>query len=85
MVTFDVSVEKIAHLKACDSQRLWLVLINQTSREVQLQEFRQNLDKIEQQFTKLLDVGGVHTFSCYVIGGDGEITTSGNKVFNVNG
>ena len=37
------------------------------------------------QFTKLLDVGGTHTFECYVIGGDGEITSSGPKVFNVKG
>jgi hypothetical protein len=44
-----------------------------------------NYDKIDQQFTKLLEVGGMTTFSCYVIGGDGEITSSGNKVFNVNG
>jgi desulfoferrodoxin (superoxide reductase-like protein) len=48
LVTFDVSVDKIPHLKACCSHRLWLVLINQTSREVQMMEFRQNYDKIEQ-------------------------------------
>ena len=35
-------------------------------------EFKQSYDKIEQEFTKLLDVGGTHTFNCYVIGGDGE-------------
>jgi len=40
---------------------------------------------VSQEFTKLLEVGGTQTFTCYVIGGDGEITASGNKVFNVNG
>jgi hypothetical protein len=47
LVTFDVTVAKIPALAACCSHRLWLALINQTSREIQLMEFRQNLDKIE--------------------------------------
>jgi hypothetical protein len=34
LVTFDIVIEKIPHLKACCSHRLWLVLINQNSREM---------------------------------------------------
>ena len=48
-------------------------------------EFKQNYDKIEQQFTKLLDIGGTQTFHLMVVGGDGEMTLSGAKVFNVSG
>ena len=85
LLTFDVNVEKIPGLKSCCSHRLWLVLVNQTSREIQMTEFKQNYDKIDQTFTKLLDVGGTHTFQLYVVGGDGEMTQSDKKVFNVNG
>ena len=42
LVTFDVTISKIPALKACCSHRLWLALINQTSREVQMLEFQQN-------------------------------------------
>lgn len=84
LLTFDVQVSKIPGLKSSD-QRLWLVLVNQTSREVQIVEFKQNYDKIDQQFTKLLDVGGTQTFHLMVVGGDGEMTLSAAKVFNVSG
>jgi hypothetical protein len=41
LVTFDVSVDRIPHIKDCCSHKMWLVLINQQSREVQLVDFRQ--------------------------------------------
>lgn len=40
LMTFDIAIEKIPGLKSCCSHRLWLALINQTSREVQIEEFR---------------------------------------------
>jgi hypothetical protein len=47
LLTFDVQVSKIPGLKSCCDHRLWLLLVNQTSREVQMTEFKQNYDKIE--------------------------------------
>lgn len=48
LLTFDVQVSKIPGLKSSCDHRLWLVLVNQTSREVQMTEFKQNYDKIDQ-------------------------------------
>ena len=86
LVTMDVAISKIPHVKqCCSSCSLWTLLVNQSSRECQLVKFKQVSDKIEQQFTKLLDVGGKQTFECFVISGEGEMTSSGPKTFNVNG
>lgn len=64
-------------------RRLWCALVNQTTRDVNWEEFYLKKDQLDLTFKQQLKAHDNNIFKAYVFAGNGELASSFTKEFIV--